>query len=159
MSGTGFLEPADWYAQLPTFYAAAGALLTDPTGQVLLVKPNYRDHWNVPGGTLDHGEAPHECCVREVAEELGIKINVGRLLVVDWSPPLGKRPQPMAYFLFDGGTLDNPDHIRLQADELDDWQLIHPDHAHTLLPPHIAPRIPAALAARADNTTTYLPHR
>ena len=48
-TGANFLEPGAWFASLPTVYVAAGALITDPGGQVLLVKPNYRDHWAMPG--------------------------------------------------------------------------------------------------------------
>src|SRR6202042_1722416 len=65
-------EEAAWYAQLPTMFGAAGALFTDDAGRVLLVKPNYRDHWSLPGGILEEGEPPHEACRREVLEELGL---------------------------------------------------------------------------------------
>jgi hypothetical protein len=37
------LSPPDWYASLPTVYASACILLTDPHDHVLLVKPGYRD--------------------------------------------------------------------------------------------------------------------
>ena len=40
---------AAWFAQLPTVVAAAAALFTDQAGRVLLVKPNYRDHWSLAG--------------------------------------------------------------------------------------------------------------
>ena len=43
-------EEAAWYARLPTMFAAAAALFTSADGRVLLVKPNYRDHWSRPGG-------------------------------------------------------------------------------------------------------------
>ena len=43
-------EQAAWFAQLPTMFAAAAALFTGSDGRVLLVKPNYRDHWSLPGG-------------------------------------------------------------------------------------------------------------
>ncbi|MFE9188253.1 hypothetical protein ACFYL6_01455 [Micromonospora sp. NPDC007208] len=46
-------EPATWYANLASFYAAAAAFITDPAGDVLLVKPTYRDHWAFPGGYVD----------------------------------------------------------------------------------------------------------
>ena len=46
-------EEAAWYARLPTMFAAAAALFTSADGRVLLVKPNYRDHWSLPGGILD----------------------------------------------------------------------------------------------------------
>src|SRR5580704_411891 len=78
---------AAWFASLPTMFAAAAALFTDPSGRVLLVKPNYRDHWSLPGGMLEHGEPPHVGCRREVAEELGIDIVPGPLLVLGWAGP------------------------------------------------------------------------
>ena len=98
-------EEAAWYAQLPTMFGAAGALFTDGAGRVLLVKPNYREHWSLPGGILEHGEPPHEGCRREIGEELGLDITPGRLLVVGWAGLDGKRPRPVMHFVFDGGTL------------------------------------------------------
>src|SRR5215472_6788580 len=83
-------EEDAWYAQLPTMFGAAGALFTDGAGRVLLVKPNYRDHWSLPGGILEHGEPPHEACRREIGEELGLDITPGRLLVVGWAGLDGK---------------------------------------------------------------------
>ncbi|HEX5541233.1 MAG TPA: NUDIX hydrolase [Micromonospora sp.] len=71
--------PDIWYAQLPMVYAAAGALVTDPAGRVLMVKPNYRDYWMILGGTLEADEPPHAGCAREVAEEIDLVLPVGRL--------------------------------------------------------------------------------
>ena len=51
-----------WYEQLPTYYAAAAGLITNPAGDVLLVKPTYRDGWNFPGGCVEPGEYPHDAC-------------------------------------------------------------------------------------------------
>ena len=87
-------EEAAWYARLPTMFAAAAALFTNSDGRVLLVKPNYRDHWSLAGGILEHGEPPHIGCRREVAEELGLDIEPGPLLVVGWSGLDGIRPKP-----------------------------------------------------------------
>jgi ADP-ribose pyrophosphatase YjhB (NUDIX family) len=138
-------------------YGAAGALLTHPDGRVLLVKPNYRDHWAIPGGMLEDREPPHVGCVREIREELGLAISPGPLLVVDWAPPADKRPRPLMIFVFDGGMLTDTDDITLQTEELDDYRFIAPDQVSSYLPASIAARIPAALTARATRTTVYLP--
>jgi 8-oxo-dGTP diphosphatase len=148
---------AAWYATLPTMFGAAGALITDPAGRVLLVKPNYRDHWSVPGGILEHGEPPHVGCQREVAEEIGIWIVPGRLLVIDWTAPDDVRPKPIVHFIFDGGELDDGAPIRLQAEELDDYRFVKLGELAGYLPEFLVARVTAALGGRATGTTAYLP--
>ncbi|MBO0777029.1 MAG: NUDIX hydrolase [Actinobacteria bacterium] len=152
-----FLAEEAWYAQLPTLYAGAGALVTDPGGDVLLVKPNYRDRWSLPGGILEHGEPPHLGCAREVAEELGTELTPGDLLVVDWSPPEGPRPRAFVYFVFDCGVLADTRDIRLQAAELDAFRLTRRGELPRFLPPFLTARVAAALRARATGTPVYLP--
>ncbi len=150
-------EEAAWYAQLPTMFGAAGALFTDGAGRVLLVKPNYRDHWSLPGGILEHGEPPHEGCRREVGEELGLDVIPGRLLVVGWTGLDGKRPRPVMHFVFDGGTLASDTPIRLQVSELDDYRFVELDRLDDYLPPLISARVIAAVRGRDEGTTAYLP--
>jgi 8-oxo-dGTP pyrophosphatase MutT (NUDIX family) len=150
-------EQAAWFAQLPTMFAAAAALLTDPAGRVLLVKPNYRDHWSLVGGILEHGEPPHVGCRREVAEELGIDIEPGPLLVVGWAGPDGTRPKPIVHFVFDGGVLTDDIPIRLQASELDDYRFVNAGDLADYLPPVISARVAAALRSRGTGAAVYLP--
>jgi len=152
-----FTEPELWYAQLATQYTAVGALITDDDDRVLLVKPFYRDYWTLPGGMLDHGETPEAACAREITEELGISLPVGRLLVIDWAPALARRPRPITYFLFDAGVLDPKAEITLQEAELDDCAFIAADQVSMHVASYTATRIPAALTARANETTIYLP--
>lgn len=152
-----FLPPEQWYASLPKAIAGVGALITNPSGQILLVDPKYRPEWTFPGGAMDAGEFPHETCGRELREELGMEFTVGNLLVVDWVMPAGQRPVPMAYYLFDCGQLDNLSTLRVQEDELDEARFFSLDEALHMVMPHVAPRLTAAVTARRQNNTTYLP--
>lgn len=52
-------------------------------GQILLVQHSKADrsYWLLPGGGLDWGESLHQAARREVAEETGIQVSVGELLL------------------------------------------------------------------------------
>jgi len=154
-----FTDTQTWYAGLATMYGAAAAVITDPSGRVLLVKPNYRDHWSLPGGVLEHGEPPHLGCAREVAEEVGLKITVGPLLVVDWAAPDHERPRPVVFFVFDGGEVGPGVDIQLQEEELDDYRFTSPAEFGAYLPPFLEARYSAALRARPAGGAVYLPSR
>ncbi|MCY1144120.1 NUDIX hydrolase [Actinoplanes sp. Pm04-4] len=150
------LEPSQWYASLPSFLSSASALITDPSGgSVLAVKPNYRDHWNVPGGIMEAGEPPHLCCAREVAEELGFELSLGRLLVVDWVPPTELRKAWFG-FLFDGGVMDDPSRISLQSEELEEFAFVARTDLRSRLTANTADRVEAALLARKSGGVAYL---
>jgi 8-oxo-dGTP diphosphatase len=148
-----------WFAQLPGVVVAAGALITDQAGNVLIVKPNYRDHWTLPGGVCELGEPPHAGCIREVAEEVGLVLPVGALLVVDWSQPYGPGARPIMHFVFDGGTALAGTRIVVQEEELDGYEFADPGQLGRYAPRYITDRIAAALAGRAAGGTVYQPAR
>jgi 8-oxo-dGTP diphosphatase len=151
----GFVEPVTWHASLAGVIVSAGALIGDDAGGVLVVKPNYRDYWTLPGGICEFGEAPRAGCAREVTEELGIGRQIGALLAVDWqlSPEIyGPTARPVIFFLFDAGSLPSLAGIRLQATELDECQFARPAELDTLLLPTAVPRVRAAVAARSAGT-------
>ena len=140
-----------------TSFAVACAFFTDPAGRVLIVKPNYRDDWYFVGGLVDKGELPHQGCAREIKEEIGLDVSVGDLLVHDWVPRVDILPLPQSFYLFDGGVIDEPDRIRLQSEELDDFRFLPPDDAVMLSMPLNKARIPMALEARRTGGTIYQP--
>ncbi|WP_291418201.1 NUDIX hydrolase [Actinophytocola sp.] len=135
---------------------AAGALFFDDEGRVLVVEPTYKPRWEIPGGMVEPGETPHEGCVREVAEELGLSVAVGRLLVVDWAPHPDHGDKVL--FVFDGGPLRAAAvaAIRLPADELAAYAFVAGDEVGEWLPPRLTRRVTEALRARADGITRYL---
>jgi 8-oxo-dGTP diphosphatase len=56
----------------------AAAALIDADGRVLIGKRPHGKHleglWEFPGGKVDIGETPEACLIRELDEELGIKV-------------------------------------------------------------------------------------
>jgi 8-oxo-dGTP pyrophosphatase MutT (NUDIX family) len=148
---------AAFYASLPTKRVAAGALFFDAAGRVLLVRPTYKPHWEFPGGSADVDEPPLACARREIEEELGLPLPIGRLLGVDWvnrGPPRNEG----LMFLFDGGVLETStiDRIRLPADELSEFRFVDLDDAEELLAPHMHRRLAATVAAHAAGASVYL---
>ncbi len=70
--------------------------------RVLLTRRSDNGVWCLPGGGMDPGESAAEACAREVLEETGLVVNVGRLIGVYTSPDLlveyadGNRFQPVS---------------------------------------------------------------
>jgi 8-oxo-dGTP pyrophosphatase MutT (NUDIX family) len=133
-------------AGLPRVRAAAGALIRDRAGRVLIVHPTYKEGWDVPGGMIELGESPRDACVREIEEELGMVVEVGPLLSVDWVPPAPPWDGGLM-FCFDGGVAGDGEiaGIRLAAGELDGHMFAAPDDLGPLLPPALARRVRASL--------------
>lgn len=145
-----FTDRATWFASLPTMHGTAAALFLSPEGEILLVKPNYRPLWSLPGGVLEENEPPHVGCAREVREELGLSVDIGRLLVVDWVAADGDQPRPLIAFVFDGGILASAsEEIILQESELDEWRFVPADDVGAYLPPWTASRVTEALGVRS----------
>ncbi|MEW2166884.1 NUDIX hydrolase [Streptomyces sp. NPDC007084] len=146
---------AAYIAGLPRVLAGAAVLFRDVEGRVLLVEPNYREGWGLPGGTVesDDGESPRQGARRETAEEIGLDVRPGRLLVVDWVQGPG-RP-PLVAYLYDGGVLTDADFtaIRLQEEELLSWRLVPRAELDTYLRGALAGRVHAALDVLEEQGT------
>ncbi|MFG3269438.1 NUDIX domain-containing protein [Streptomyces luteogriseus] len=147
---------AAYIASLPRVLAGAAALFRDGEGRVLLVEPNYREGWALPGGTVesDDGETPRQGARRETAEEIGLDRELGRLLAVDWV--LGTGRPPLVAYLYDGGVLseDELKAIRLQEEELLSWRLVAREDLPEYLPGPLGGRVLAALDVLADGSGT-----
>ncbi|MFF5138350.1 NUDIX domain-containing protein [Streptomyces sp. NPDC013157] len=138
---------AAYIASLPRILAGAAALIRDTEGRILLVEPNYREGWALPGGTVesDDGETPRQGARRETLEEIGLDREMGRLLAVDWVHGAG-RP-PIVAYLYDGGVVSDADlrAIRLQEEELLSWRLVSREELPAHLPGSLGRRVLAAL--------------
>ncbi|MEU9351079.1 NUDIX hydrolase [Streptomyces griseoloalbus] len=147
---------AAYIASLPRVLAGAAVLFRDAAGRVLIVEPNYREGWALPGGTIesDDGESPREGARRETAEEIGLDRKPGRLLAVDWVR--GSTRPPVVAYLYDGGVLSEDDlgAIRLQESELLSWRLVPREELGEYLHGSLGRRVLAALDVLADGSGT-----
>ncbi|MGW4211927.1 NUDIX hydrolase [Lentzea sp. NPDC004789] len=60
-----------------------GAVVHDSNGRLLLVRranPPGEGRWSIPGGRVEPGETDEAAVTREVAEETGLSVTVGRLV-------------------------------------------------------------------------------
>ncbi|QXJ23129.1 NUDIX hydrolase [Actinomadura graeca] len=138
--------------------AAAGVLFFNDQDHIMLVEPSYKDYRDIPGGYVERGETPYQAAKREVAEELCIRPEIGRLLVADWAPNPAEGDKVL--FLFDGGVLttEQLDALRLEPGELVGCQFHDIAQIHDLTIPRLARRLLHAHAARSDGSTRYLEH-
>jgi ADP-ribose pyrophosphatase YjhB (NUDIX family) len=141
------LDYATYIAGLPRVLVGAAALFRDAEGRVLLVEPNYRKGWALPGGTVesDDGETPRQGARRETAEEIGLDRVIGRLLAVDWVS--GTDRPPVVAYVYDGGVLTDEElaAIRLQESELLSWRLVERERLADHLLGELGDRVLAAL--------------
>lgn len=148
---------ARYYASLATKRVGAGLVCRDDAGRILLVRPTYKPTWEIPGGSVEAGEAPAAAVAREVLEELGISLPIGRLLVVDWLPARHPKTEGLM-LLFDGGALDDEttQRFRLPPEELHQWAFVDPDRLDAFVSESMAHRLGAAVAALHAGEAKYL---
>lgn len=137
----------------------AAAFITDAGGRVLLVKPASRDEWGFVGGWVDRGESPHQGCVREIEEEIGLVLQVGDLLVLDWLAETGYVAEPLTFYLFDGGVIEDPDSIRPRAGEIEQFGFFPAEEALLRIGAFNRARLGLALEARRTGRMAYQPLR
>lgn len=106
---------------------------------------------------MEVDESPRRAAQREAHEEIGLDIEPGELLVVDWKPRDGDFTEVVA-LLFDGGILTarDIDRIVVELSEVRGYRFVELDEAATLLDAELFARAAAGLAARASGRIAYL---
>jgi len=147
----------DLTSNLPVKRLAADCLLTDEIGRLLVLNPPYKLTWDIPGGVVEVDESPWRAAQREVREEVGLDIEPGELLAVDWKTRDGDFTEVVA-LLFDGGDLTATDIDRIVIDpsEVQSYRFVVLEEAERLLDAELFARVAAGLAARTSGLTAYL---
>ena len=78
-----------YYAEDPTEVRISVSAVVRPRGEpdlILLMRRSDNEHWGLPGGYVEPGESVRSAAQREVREETGYEIEVGRLVGVYSDP-------------------------------------------------------------------------
>ena len=65
---------------------SVNVVVTNPAGEVLLIRRSDNDNWAVPGGAIDLGESLVQAALRETREETGIDCEVTGLVGIYTDP-------------------------------------------------------------------------
>ena len=152
------LSREEYLKNLPRKIVGAGVLFFDAQGRVLLVKPNYRDGWLIPGGTTDANEAPRVACIREVKEEIGLVIEAPELITVGYTIHKEDPAGDGLIFIFYGGVLNEAmiQSIVLQKEELDEYRFVSQSEALAMVTRSLQKSLPTAFQAAKEKTLQYI---
>lgn len=128
------MDNIEYLKSLPKKRMGSGAYFLNEKGELLIVRPNYKDHWTIPGGVVDDGESPRQACIREVKEEIGLDITPPQFLCLDYKNYPEDNDESLQ-FVFFGGTLlvDQINQIKLDKKELSEYRFVSIDEAKTML--------------------------
>jgi ADP-ribose pyrophosphatase YjhB (NUDIX family) len=82
------MQPEPDARQATQIRPSVAAVVRDEQGQILLQRRSDNGRWGLPGGSVEIGESVAEAIRREVVEETGFRIEVGRLVGVYSDPAL-----------------------------------------------------------------------
>ena len=148
---------SEFYKSLPQKRMASGVLLFNKQKQILILKPTYKDMWEVPGGIIESNESPRQAAIREIKEELGLDISFMQFLCVDYQTERGEKNECLQ-FMFYGGILsdDQINTIVTQSSEVQDLKFVDKNEALTMLGGSKPKRLPFCFEALEKNKPVYL---
>lgn len=146
------LPPEEYYNSLPRKYIGSGALFLNDKDEVLIVKPKYKEGWEIPGGIVEPNESPQEACEREVKEETGLSIKARQLLVFDFRSKEGFKGDGIMMVFLGGVLTDNEiSRIKLPTEELSEFRFVPIEEATKLVTERLVKRLPKVLKAYKKN--------
>lgn len=150
------LSDEEYQRTLPRKHVGTAVLFFSAKGELLIVKPDYKDGWLVPGGSADEDESPLACAIRETKEEIGLDMPGLQLIGIYYAHAKGFHSDHVK-FVFNGGILSDEQisSITLQADELEELRFLPLEDALPMLSRSLQASIPMSLDALKNNSVAY----
>lgn len=147
----------EYYKNLPKKQVGNAVLFFNSEGELLILKPNYKNAWLVPGGSNDNDESPLKSALREVKEEIGLEISEIKLVGVYYQAKKEFQIDSLK-FIFSGGILSEKQisEIKLEREELDEYRFVSLEKALEMLSSSLQKSIPKSIEAMNHNTVAYI---
>ncbi len=147
----------EYAKMLPKKQVGTAVLFFNSKGELLIVKPDYKEGWLVPGGASDDNESPLHCALRETKEEVGLIFETLDLVGIYYASRKGFKTDHLR-FIFNGGVLteEQISQIILQKDELEEFTFLSPSKAIPLLSGSLQKSVPECLRAIDEKKVVYI---
>jgi len=155
------MNESEYIKKLPKKKMATGVIFLNNKNQILVIKPTYKNWWSIPGGVINRNESPLAAGLREVKEEIGLKINSLQFLSLDYMSPKVSgylTKDENIQFIFYGGKLSSQKIklIKLDKNEISEYKFVEELKAVKILSDRLAKRLPSSLKALRKNCPIYL---
>lgn len=148
------MNKQNYYKSLPRKRMGSGVIVRNKKGEILVLKTNYKNHWEIPGGVVEKNESPKQTAERETLEEIGIKLKISKCLVIHYRSAKDKQDENIM-FVFDGGV-SKYDNLKLGSNEINEAKFVTWETAVKLVGKRIASRLPFCQLALKEKRTIYL---
>lgn len=125
-------QDRQWQKTLPKKKVAVKVIVRSNEGNVLLVKPDYKDTWQLLGGGVEANEDPKIAAIRESKEEANIDIDPSELEIIDTA---FKSNEDYLFLIYEyKKTVDENVDYSVEDKEIEEYKFVSPSDATKLLP-------------------------
>ncbi len=109
---------------------AAGAVIINNEGKILLTRTyKWKDKFTIPGGHIEIGETIEEALKREVKEEVGIDIEIVRILLVHDAIFSKNFHEPKHFIFLDYLCKAKTTKVKIDNKEIQEFEWVEPKKA------------------------------